>query len=213
MEKIDEQEDSSSFVKKIILILVFFAVTPIALISSVVSLVAITNSNTGAVLGESVSIVESPKPGVQVFASLPSDFPGISGEIIENDARGEIIRQYLEKYSSPMEPHAQSLVNKSDEYGLDFRLLTAIAMKESGLGKAMPYDDCNNAWGYGIHSAGILCFDTWEEGIDYVAKGLKKNYLDMGYVTVEEIMTKYAHPDSTTWADGVNMYMDKIIDN
>jgi len=213
MEKINQLEDHSSFFKKIILILVFFTVTPIALVSSVVSLVAITNSNAGAVLGESVSIVESPQPGVQVFASLPSDFPGISGEIIENDARGEIIRQFLEKYNSPMEPYAQSLVDKSDEYGLDFRLLTAIAMKESGLGKAMPTPNCNNAWGYGIHSAGTLCFDTWEEGIDYVANGLKTNYLDMGYVTIEEIMTKYAHPDSTTWADGVNMYMEKIIEN
>ncbi|MBU0570020.1 glucosaminidase domain-containing protein, partial [Patescibacteria group bacterium] len=212
MEKIDEQEDPSSFIKKFILILVFFAITPIALISSVVSLVAITNSSAGAVLGESVSIIESPQPGVQVFASLPSDFPGISGEIVEKDARGELIRQFLDKYNSPIEPYAKFIVNKSDEYGLDFRLLTAIAMKESGLGKAMPNPDCNNAWGYGIHSAGTLCFDTWEEGIDYVSRGLKENYADKGYVTVEEIMTKYAHPDSTTWADGVNMYMEKIID-
>jgi hypothetical protein len=215
MEKIDQQEDSSSlsFLKKFILILVFFTLTPIALVSSVISLVAIANLNTGEVLGESINIVESPQPGVQVFASLPSDFPGISGEIIENDARGELLRQFLEKYNSPIEPHAEFMVKKSDEYGLDFRLLTAIAMKESGLGKAMPYDDCNNAWGYGIHSAGILCFDSWEEGIDYVSRGLKENYIDKGYITVEEIMTKYAHPDSNTWADGVNMYMERILDN
>jgi len=88
--------------------------------------------------------------------------------------------------------------------------LAAIGMKESGLGKAMPYDDCHNAWGYGIHSEGILCFDSWPEGIEAVSSGLKHNYLDKGYVSVEEIMTKYAHPDSTTWADGVNHYLGQI---
>ncbi len=156
MEKIDQHEDSFSFWKKLVLIFIFFTLTPVALISSVISLVAITNSSvkTESVLG--ASIVQEPQPGVQVYASLPSDFPSISGEIVETDARGEIIRQFLDKYNSPMEPHAEFIVKTSDKYGLDFRLTTAIAMKESGLGKAMPYDDCNNAWGYGIHSAGIL---------------------------------------------------------
>jgi hypothetical protein len=52
-----------------------------------------------------------------------------------------------------------------------------------------------------------LGFDSFEEGIEIVSKGLKEYYIDLGYVTVEEIMKKYAHPDSTTWAEGVSYYM------
>jgi len=149
------------------------------------------------------------EPGVQIYASLPDDFPEISTAINSEDARGEIIENYLAAYNSPMQSHAEFIVKAADKYGLDWRLTTAIAMKESGLGKAMP-KNCNNAWGYGIHSAGTLCFDTWEEGIETVSKGLGENYIGKGYVTVEEIMSKYAHPDSTTWADGVSYYLEQI---
>jgi hypothetical protein len=210
MKHTHNKERSFSFGKKLLLISVFFILTPVALVSSVLSLIAIANSAPEPQVLSFTNIIEAPEAGVSVFASLPSDFPSISGEVVEADARPELIRNYLAKYNSPMEPYANYLVHKADEHGLDWRLTTAIAMKESGLGKLMPYDDCNNAWGYGIHSKGILCFDTWEEGIETVSRGLKTNYIDKGYVTVEEIMSKYAHPDSTTWADGVEYYMNKI---
>ena len=108
-----------------------------------------------------------------------------------------------------MEPYADFIIQTADKYGLDYRLITAIAQKESGLGRAMP-KDCNNAWGWGIHSEGTLCFDTWEEGIEAVSKGLKEYYIDEGYDTVPKIMKKYAHPSSTTWAEGVENYMSQL---
>ena len=39
---------------------------------------------------------------------------------------------------------------------------------------------------------------------------IKEKYIDNGLVTPEEIMTRYAHPDSTTWAEGIHFYMDKL---
>ncbi|MCX7928238.1 MAG: hypothetical protein N2558_00945, partial [Patescibacteria group bacterium] len=55
-----------------------------------------------------------------------------------------------------------------------------------------------------------LKFSNYDIAIETVAKGLKEKYIDRGYTTPELIMKKYAHPNSTTWADGVNMYMQKI---
>jgi hypothetical protein len=205
-----EQRKSPSFWKKILLILVFFTATPISLFSSIVSLVAITNSRLEPQAVTLSDNSNSVQPGVQIYASLPSNYPSVTGEVLGADARPEIIRRFLDTYNSPLEPYATYIVEKALEYQLDWRLTTAIAMKESGLGKAMPSPDCNNAWGWAIHSEGSLCFDSWEEGIDEVSRGLKENYIDKGYVTVEEIMKKYAHPDSTTWADGVLHYMDKM---
>jgi hypothetical protein len=97
----------------------------------------------------------------------------------------------------------------ADKYTVDWRLITAIAMKESGLCRVIPQGS-HNCWGWGIHSKGTLGFDTYEEGIEIVTRGLKEKYIDLGLVTPEKIMTKYAHPDSTTWAEGVTAYMNQL---
>lgn len=146
---------------------------------------------------------------VQVYAALPETIPAVSGNVIGSDARVAILQRYLELNKSPMEPYADFLVQTADVYHLDWKLLPAIAQKESGLCRVIP-EGSHNCWGWGIHSKGTLMFDNYKESIDTVAKGLKEKYIDMGYTTPEKIMKKYAHPDSTTWADGVLMYMDQI---
>ncbi len=207
MEKnIQGQEDS--LLKKFLLIFIFFTITPLALFSSVISLVAVSD-NQIKTLNEKANLFESPIPGVKVYASLPSDIPSIYEQVISADARPEIIRNFLKVNNSPLEPYANFIVEASDKYGLDFRLITAIAQKESGLCRVIP-PESYNCWGWGIHSKGTLGFDSYEEGIETVSKGLKDNYIDKGYVTIEEIMKKYAHPDSTTWAEGVGYYMKQM---
>jgi len=204
-------EDNYPFWKNLVLTGIFLLVTPIALLVSIISLFSIDKQK-GQVASASIelpNLIQEPKSGVQVYASLPNNYPSISGDIESADARPEIIRQYLASYRSPMTNQANILVKTADKYGLDWRLTTAIAMKESGLCKAIPIGSFN-CWGWGIHSEGSLGFRSFEEGIETVSKGLRVEYLDKGYETVDDIMKKYAHPDSTTWADGVNSYIDKI---
>lgn len=209
---IKSSDISLSLFKKFLYVSVFFTVAPIALAVSLYSLITFSKptASEGKVLA--ANSIESLDSGFQVFASLPSAYPSISGEVIGEDARIELIRQFLDKHESPMTSHAKNIVRASDENGLDYRLTTAIAMKESGLGKLMPNDNCNNAWGWGIHSEGTLCFDSWEEGIYTVSKGLKDNYLDLGYITPEEIMSKWVpHSPGGLWAVGVIQYMEQIL--
>lgn len=193
--------------RKLIFVFVFFLVTPVALFTSVFSLVALTTSTQK--LDTSQNIIKSPIAGVQVYASLPNDFPTVSGEVIEADARSLIIRNYLKTYQSPLTPYSDYIVQTADKYSIDWRLITAIAMKESGLCRIIP-PGTHNCWGWGIHSKGTLGFDSYEEGIETVTKGLRENYIDIGLTTPEKIMTKYAHPDSTTWAEGVTAYMNQL---
>jgi len=71
-------EKTGSFFRKLIFIFVFFTLTPIALLSSTISLISITNTES-----KSVKIqpsVYKKTTGVQVYASLPSDFPTVSGK-------------------------------------------------------------------------------------------------------------------------------------
>ena len=82
MQAESPQENPFSLLRKFILIAVFFTLTPLALFASVISLVAITNTKTPEVLGETTNIFEQPEKGVQVYASLPSEFPTISTKVI-----------------------------------------------------------------------------------------------------------------------------------
>lgn len=203
-------DDAFHFWKSITLTIAFFFITPIALGTSLFSLFALSETKEAheEVLG-ATAYVEPANSGVKVFASLPSSFPAVSGEVEVSDARPEIIRQYLQENNSPLEPHAATLVEMADEYSLDYRLLTAIAQKESGLCRVIPKGSFN-CWGWGIHSEGSLGFSSFDEGIETVSKGLKEEYIDKGYTTPDEIMAKYTPLSKGTWAEGVNYYMSQL---
>jgi hypothetical protein len=155
------------------------------------------------------NLISSPKSGVQVYASLPVKLPSVSGEIGAVDARPEIIRQYLEYYNSPLAPYSPFIVATADKYSLDFRLITAIAQQESNVCKIIP-PGSYNCWGWGIHSKGSLGFSSFEEGIETVSKGLREEYLNKGYATVEDIMSKYTPLSNGSWANGVNTFLSQM---
>jgi len=198
-------------VRNFILTLIFFTITPIALGISLFSLVAFSEVEmpVNKIARPSLNLLQQPQSGIRVYASLPSSFPSISGETLSADARSEIIRQYLAEYNSPLEPYATLLVETADRYQLDYRLLTAIAQQESNLCKKIP-PGTYNCWGWGIHSQGTLAFDSFAEGIETVSKGIKENYLDKGFVTIEEIMTKYTPLSEGSWAYGVEKFMNEM---
>lgn len=192
---------------KTLYVVVFFTVTPIALLASLLSLVSLQNQDkieqpkNKAVLGSNI--------GNQIFASLPGTYPSISGEVIASDARIDIIRLYLLEYDSPLAPYAEAIVKAADKHGLDYRLITAIAQQESNLCKKIP-ENTFNCWGWGIHSQGTLGFSSFEEGIEVVSKGLKENYIKKGLTDPEAIMAKYTPMSNGSWAYGVNLFMREM---
>lgn len=130
------------------------------------------------------------------------------------DGRAVALRNFIERYNpNLLEEEAnfhQELVAIADEYDLDFRLLPAIAMKESGLCRAIP-EGSFNCLGLGVHSRGTWHFPSYRENFAKAAEILKKNYIEIGLVTPEQIMTKYT-PNSPegAWAKGVNQFMTEI---
>lgn len=188
--------------RKLFLTATFLTITPATLIVSLFMLGAISASN--RVLG----VAANPE-NYHLYTALPEELSQVDSTIVASDARPVIIQQYLEKYNSPLEPYADYLVEVSDQYGLDFRLLVAIAQQESNLGKKAP-EDSFNAWGWGVHSRGTLRFSSWEEGIATVAAGLKEKYIDQGLTTPEEIMAKYTPLSNGSWAFGVNQFIDEL---
>ena len=201
-----DDSDTLSFWKNLALATVFFTITPLVI---GVSLFSLFTLGTPPATSVQSNLIVSPKSGVKVYASLPSFLPTVSGYATTQDARGEIVRQYLSYYESPLEPFASEIVETSDRYGLDYRLTTAIAQQESNLCKKIP-PESNNCWGWGIHSRGTLGFASFSEGIDEVSRGIRKEYLDKGFLSVEEIMGKYTPLSNGSWAEGVTKFMAEM---
>lgn len=145
-----------------------------------------------------------------LFAAIPLTTFEIKSAIASEDARPIIIDRYLKHYNSPMLPWTGKIIGTADKYGIDPYLIVAIAQQESNLGKITP-PYCHNAWGWGIHTKGTLCFDSWDEGIEVFTRGLADKYLAYGLRTPEEIMTKYnATSPGGAWAKGVNQFLSAL---
>lgn len=174
----------------------------------------LTYSTTNAKLGtphitrQNIDTVSKKKS--VLFAAIPLSSLEIKSAVASEDARPIIIERYMRHYNSPMISYTHTLVQKADQYGVDPYLIVAIAQQESNLGKITP-PACHNAWGWGIHSKGTLCFDDWEKGIDTFAKGISEKYLAYGLRTPEEIMSKYVpHSPEGAWARGVNQFLNAL---
>lgn len=202
-------ESDISFWRSIFLSGVFFLITPVVIGISLFSLFSLKSNQLAEQKFNTKNLSISPMRGVSVYASLPITTPLIRTSIDLADARPEIIKKYLSFYNSPLEPYSELIVKTADKYSLDFRLVTAIAQQESNLCKIIP-PGSYNCWGWGIHEKGTLGFDSFEEGIDVVSQGLRQNYLDKGYNTIEEIMSKYTPQSNGSWARGVTSFMQDM---
>lgn len=145
------------------------------------------------------------------FQALPEQFVSSSYAHGETEARVEVLQEFFKRYDSPLLAHAQEIVDKADEYSLDWRLIPAIAMQESTLCKKIPKNSFN-CWGFGIYGGKIKRFDNFSKAIDAVTKSLAQEYKEKrGLEAPHEIVTRYT-PGSTTWADKVSLVMNRIQD-
>jgi energy-coupling factor transporter transmembrane protein EcfT len=159
----------------------------------------------------------------QKLAKIPYQFytsiPKVLGaqtvnafHVQSQDIVPELIYNYMKKHKSPMIGSYKALIAAARQYDLDPLFLVSIAQCESNLGKKMP-PNCHNPFGWGIHSKGTLCFESWEEGYLAVSEGLRKKYFDKGYENPEEIMTKYTPPaleKGGSWAKCVNQFLNEL---
>lgn len=190
--------------RKIILSVSFLTFTPILLSISILYFLFLSyNSNLHNGL-----ISQKSNRGV-AFAALPSAENVLGDSITSKDARVEIIKQFFAKYKSPLEPFASNVVGDADKYGLDYRLLPAIAMQESNLCQKIIVDSYN-CWGFGIYGKKVTRFESYPEAIDTVSKTLATNYIAGGLNTPEEIMKKYTPSSNGSWAYSVNYFMNLL---
>ncbi len=191
--------------KKVFLPAIFFTLTPILLTFCILYFSFLSFEKKGPlsflVPGNNVS-----------YAALPTSQNVLTGNIAVQDARVAIVADFFNKYNSDLAPFAQDVVSSADKYGLDYRLIPAIAMQESTLCNNLPdkLKDSRNCWGYGIYGKNITRFDSYPEAIDTVTKTLVTQYKEKGLETPEQIMAKYTPSNNGDWADSVSLFMDQL---
>lgn len=136
-------------------------------------------------------------------STAPLVLGAVTTETELGDGRAANLKAFFRKYNSELYDYADYIVDVSDRYEFDYRLIPAIAMQESTLCKFIP-ENSYNCWGYGIYGGMVTRFDSYEEAIDTVSRGIKKNYLDEGRLTASDIMKKYTPSSNGSWAKGVN---------
>lgn len=143
------------------------------------------------------------------IARISSGQDASENKVVLADSRVANLKIFFRKYNSPLYDHAATIVEVSDKYHFDYRLLPAIAMQESNVCRYIP-ENSHNCWGWGIYGDLVTRFDSYDEAIQIVAKGIKENYIDHGLITASAIMQKYTPSSPGTWARGVNVFLEML---
>lgn len=183
-------------IRKFAIVFSWFLVTPLVIVSLLV------------LSSQHQKIISLSDIGPQIAQATPNN--ELEGQVLGiqiTDMRPYYVANFLKK--TRLEPYSHYIVEVSDKYGLDYRLIPAIAMRESGGGNAVK-EYTHNAWGW---ENGRTVFPSWETAIETVGKTLKTKYADKGLVTPDEIMPVYAPPQIYTggkWARDINHFFEKL---
>lgn len=135
-------------------------------------------------------------------------------EVYDNLTIEELADKLNRTLSSDLSGKGESFAKYSIDLGVDPYLAVAIAMHETGCTWNCSYlaKSCNNVGGQKGYGCGeYQAFDTLEDGIYGFISNIKKNYVDYGLMTADEMNPKYA--EDPTWSSKVNKYIEKIKNN
>lgn len=126
-------------------------------------------------------------------AALPKPAPPA---VPRADLRASRLGKFFRSYHCPEPHHISDYLRAADGYGLDYRLLPAISVRETQCGVT---EAQNNWWGY---HPGRQSFPTVAEGIDYVARQLAENPLYKNKTLRDKLFTynpRPAYPVEVEW--------------
>lgn len=195
---------------KLLLIFVWFPLTIGLLCGDLVILSSIRNT-TSKHSYETSRIYHAP-----IATSLSDRSEQVLGATIQaGDARTLILSAYLQKQESPLAEFASYIIDRAQAYTIDYRLVPAIAMCESGGGKRIPTKDSYNAWGISVYTGQKTGakFLNWMYAIDWVSKYIKEKYHDKGLTDLTDIGAKWAPPsveNGNSWANCVSFFMNQM---
>lgn len=195
-------------IKKLVLFIVW---VPLNFSLLVFSLYFLVNNSTVKVLGVNTSEEANTKIIADHLTITP--VPKITPQNIspQTDIRISVLKKFLQSYESPLADLSVFLVDTADRWSLDYTLIPAISMQESGGCKVIP-DDSYNCWGFGIYGSKMTKFSSYEEAINTIAKKIKETYIENGLVNPTLLENIWAPQSTGQWSYAVNYFIGKMKD-
>ncbi len=130
------------------------------------------------------------------------------------DNRPAIIDAYFIKRKMPLAGHGKKFVEVADQYGLDWRLLPALSVREQSGGLRLPYNCPGktknyNAFGWG---SGSNCFTSFDQAIELVGMNLGTHRYYAGKSTYAKLQTYNPPSVVAAYASEVISIMNAISD-
>lgn len=143
------------------------------------------------------------------YAALPTSENVFEGSATFTDKRTTNLADFFTQYHSPLAPYANLIVSKADDYGIDYRLLPAIAMQETTLCKKTLAAAPHNCWGWGIYGKHVTDFTSFDEAIDTITKYFA-NKKESGIASLDEIGSVYNPGNTSHWKENVAHFMAEL---
>ncbi len=165
------------------------------------------------VLGASINLSDNP---TEVFSSLPQEKPMMETQVIFQEAKNQIIKNYLAKFNTPedFQKEVDYLVARAEEYGVDPKFIVAIARKESSfcknIAKLPDGSSSNNCGGLGIYGGKVQHFDTIHDWVDAEIRFMADNYIKNGITDPCEIEKTHTPPAKGVWCAAINAYISEM---
>lgn len=178
-----------------------FIIVP--LVATTVSMSAFTASVTDAVNQTKAVVVEQQAPSAEELALQ-----------VEREVKAAKINAYFTKYNMPLAGSGMDMVLAAEKYGLDWRMIPAIAIRESTGGRFACKRFPENAWGW--HSCKSGLGGSTETAIELIAQHLSGSHprtarYYASKTTVRQKLQTYNPPSVVpTYADEVISLMNRI---
>ncbi|HJV45783.1 MAG TPA: glucosaminidase domain-containing protein [Bacillota bacterium] len=104
-----------------------------------------------------------------------------------------------------LEGTGELFVSAGQRFGVNPALLASISMHETGNGSSRAAHERNNISGT-MTSSGLKNYSTVEESIMDMARNIRKNYLDEGLTSIQQIGNKYAPIGAENDPTSLNQY-------
>ena len=127
------------------------------------------------------------------------------------DKRVVTLQNYLSAKKSPLASVSNAFIRIADKYGLDWKLLPAIAGVESGFERAGNLYD-HNPFGYMCGSS-PCDFDSFEVAIERVAKTISGSGAYARYretKSIRELAVKYNYVSPDDWTQKIEYFRGKL---
>lgn len=190
--------------RKVFVLAGFFLTTPILVIFSALFLLFLSYQQKHGGLLSFFAVQDK----AIAYAALPSNTNTLSDSISEQDGRVSEVYTFLTSYNSPLSQYADLIVTTADKYGIDFRLLPAIGMQESGA-CLKEITGTHNCWGYGIYGKKVTSFDSYEQAIDTISRYFSKKKAS-GIDTLDELGAIYNPTNHNKWKENVASFMAEL---